>query len=88
MSEVLTVYGGRVPGAADPQVVETLERLLADAREGRLIAIGYATVTDGPGADGGGYGTGWDGAAGTRYKLGCAVAWLSQRYIRAMHEDG
>lgn len=85
MTEVLTVHGGRIPGSPDPEVVATLERLLADARAGKLIAIGYATVAEG-GGEGGAYGTGWDGAAGTRYKLGCAVAWLSQRYIAALHE--
>lgn len=87
MSEVLTVHGGRVPGAANPDLVETLERLLDEARSGRLVALGYATVSEGAGPEAGSYGTGWQGGAGTRYKLGCAVSWLAQRYIRALHED-
>lgn len=86
MSEVIPVHGGRIPGAPHPDVVAKLEHLLEEARAGRLIGFGYATVTDGPGEEGGSHGTGWEGAAGTRYKLGCSISWLAQRYIRAMHE--
>lgn len=43
---VVSLYGADapVPGHPDPDVVERLERLLAMAKRGEIVAIGYAYV--------------------------------------------
>lgn len=79
MGEVRTfevVSGGHGPL---PELVETLEGLLEDARAGRLHGLAYCTVREG-----GEIGTGWDGGHGTRFPLGAAVSILSVRYASAM----
>lgn len=75
MSAVIPIHGGRRPGEPDPDLVADLEKLLARARAGDLLALGFATVDEH-----GKLGTGWVGAGGTRWPLGCAIAMLGHRY--------
>ena len=80
MAEIKSIHGGRAPGEPSVQIVETLERLLADAKSGELIGLGYATVLRTKAI-----GTGWDGEAaeGLRYTLGSAIHLLDHRYVSA-----
>ncbi|MGE0233242.1 MAG: hypothetical protein AB7O39_00825 [Flavobacteriaceae bacterium] len=87
MSNVFSLTGAVVDGA-DASVetpchdlIETLERLLADAREGSLRALAYATVRKGTLC-----GAGWDGAPGSKFPLGAAVSILAARYPNWMVE--
>lgn len=81
MAEIKTIHGGRVPGAPSAQVIEDLERLLAHAKEGKLIGFAYA----GAHQDGSQV-TGWSGEAGTRHPVGTAIMMLSHRYAVALLE--
>ena len=75
MSKVVAFQGNIIPGEANPDIVDELERLLDEARSGELQAIAYCTVS------GDAKGTGWPGNAGKSDALGVAVAMLSWRYI-------
>lgn len=75
MAEIKTIHGGRVPGEPSAQVIEDLERLLAQAKDGTLIGFAYA----GAHQDGSQV-TGWSGEAGTRHPVGTAIMMLFHRY--------
>lgn len=76
---VATIHGGRVPGHPSTEIIEQLERLLVDARAGRIIGLAYAVAHEG-----GSQGTGWCGEAGSRHPLGTAVMMLSHRYAAGL----
>jgi hypothetical protein len=77
---VVELKPGNLPDEPYAGVVETLERLLADAKSGNLRAIAYAVVrTQNVQA------TGWDGAAGTRHPMSGAIMILAHRYAEALH---
>lgn len=75
VAEISTIHGGRVPGVPSASVIDDLERLLGDAKAGRLIGFAYATANQD-----GSQGTGWAGEAGTRHPLGSAIMMLFHRY--------
>ncbi|MCB1477074.1 MAG: hypothetical protein H6883_08065 [Rhodobiaceae bacterium] len=87
MSNVFDLNGEKVDGAADSgdapceDLIDTLQRLLEDARDGSLRAIAYATVRQGTLC-----GAGWDGAPGSKFPLGAAVSILAARYPNWMVE--
>lgn len=74
MAEIRAIHGGSIPGKADADIVETLERLLDEARQGDITAIAYAVVRPDE------IGTGWTGGAGTRDGIGMAISLLAARY--------
>ncbi len=78
---VIPLRGERLPGEPYADLVVCLEGLLERARRGEIIAIGYATVSPDDV-----FGTGWDGAGGTRNGLGMAIAALGVRYPMAIIE--
>lgn len=81
-AKLLSVHGGRLPQEVDEDLVKFLEELVAMAKVGELIGIGYATVRANKEAS-----TGWFGAAGTRHVLGTSIDILQQRYVRALYEE-
>jgi hypothetical protein len=81
MAEVISLRGEALPGEPDSGIVEELERLLVDAKAGKLRGIAYATCLDT-----GGQGTGWSGVAGSRHPLGTAIMMLHHRYARGLLE--
>jgi hypothetical protein len=87
MAEIKSIHGGRVPGEPSEGVVEDLEKLLAEAKEGTLIAFAYASVRDCGEPTNPVCGTGWAGAGGTKYPLGATIAMLNQRYVGALLGD-
>ena len=78
-AEIKAIHGGHVPGQPCEAIVETLERMLAEAKRGDITAIAYATVRGN-----GVIGTGWDGEDGARYPVASAVMMLHHRYAEAM----
>lgn len=84
MAEILTIHGSGVvaPGEVYEDVVSALEELLAKAKDGSLLGIAYATVSDQ-----GGIGTGWMAAAGKRNHLGVATSLLQHRYYTNLLGD-
>lgn len=66
-------------GEPNPDIVETLEQLLADAKSGDLRAIAYATCRIGNVT-----GTGWEGSDGTRNPIAAAIMILGHRYAEAL----
>ena len=78
MSNVVRFKGETLPGEPVEEVIETLESLLEAARSGDIRAFAFAIVRENILA------TGWDGAEGTRYAVGSAVAMLSHRYIASI----
>ncbi|MEJ8571230.1 hypothetical protein [Microbaculum marinum] len=81
MADISTIHGGTVPGEPDADVIEDLERLLAQARRGSLTGFAYAAIhLDGTKA------TGWSGVAGTRDPLAAGISILQARYTRALIE--
>jgi hypothetical protein len=75
MSKVVAFKGSIIPGEANPDIIEELERLLTEARSGELEAFAYCTVV------GDAKGTGWTGNAGKSDALAAAIGMLSWRYI-------
>lgn len=78
-AEIKTIHGGRVPGAPSTGIIEDLERLLSEARSGRLVGLAYATANED-----GKQGTGWAGEAGSRHPLGTAIMMLNHRYAAGL----
>lgn len=81
VASISTIHGGRAPDEPSADIVNELERLLDEAKSGRLIGIAYATYSQQ-----GVQGTGWSGEAGTRHPLGTAIMMLSHRYSTALLE--
>lgn len=79
MSNVVAFKNSVPPGEPHPDLVETLEGLLARAKGGDLRGLAYCTV-----ALDGAIGTGWDGADGTRHPLSSAILILQHRYAEAL----
>ena len=83
MAEIKTIHGGRIPGEPSAIVIETLERLLADARRGEVIGFAYAIVRPN-----GEQATGWDGEGGSRHTVASAIMMLNHRYATALLKKG
>lgn len=66
--------------AVQQDVVDTLEKLLARAKEGQLIGLAYVTISPE-----GNTGTGWDGYG--RKDLSFGISLLNQRYHAACLEQ-
>ena len=81
MSNIVAFKDTILAGDPCPEIVETLERLLAEAKSGDLRGIAYAACKIGDVTA-----TGWDGADGARHPLSTAIAVLSSRYSRALYE--
>ncbi|MBS7703307.1 hypothetical protein [Chelatococcus asaccharovorans] len=81
MADIVPIRGMEVrpAGEPDPEMVQILEKLLAQARRGEIAAIGYAVVA--PNTE---IATGWLGLSGTRYTLGGAIGMLELRYRHAL----
>lgn len=79
MSENVVSLRGKArvfaPGEADPDIVTFCEKLVEDARAGRLRAIAIASVSEG-----GRHGCGWSGGYGTPFGLAGAILMLSHRF--------
>ncbi len=80
-AEIKTIHGGRIPNQPSTSIIEDLERLLSDAKSGRLVGLAYATASED-----GVQGTGWTGEAGSRHPLGTAIMMLSYRYSAGLLE--
>ena len=80
MSNITPFRDSIIPGHPVPDVVADLERLLADAKSGRLRAIAYATVA--PPLKG----TGWSGDNGTSDAVAAAITMLAHRYAEGLLE--
>ena len=63
------------PGAANPDMVKTLERLLDEAKRGEIIGFAYATALPNDSQ-----GSGWEGTAAASHQLLTAVTMLHHRY--------
>lgn len=83
MGDVLTFGKTVLPGEANPDIVEILEKLLEEAKSGELRGLAYCTVKLNNVL-----GTGWAGSDGTRYLLGAATGMLAHRYSGALLESG
>lgn len=81
MSKVVAFRDTVLAGDPNPDIVETLERLLEQARSGELRGIAYAACKVGDVTA-----TGWDGSDGSRHPLSTAIAVLNSRYSRALYE--
>ena len=81
MSVVVAFKNTVIIGDPNPDLVETLERLLDSAKSGELRGIAYAGCKVGDATV-----TGWDGSDGTRHPLSTAIAILQSRYARALYE--
>lgn len=82
MSKVIAFKYNTIPGEPNKDIIEDLERLLAEAKAGQLEAIAYCTVRQGA------LGTGWVGGSGTRSAVSSAILMLSHRYAAALLEGG
>jgi len=67
------------PGQPNPDMVETIERLLEDAKSGELRGFAYAAFKNGCLTV-----TGWEGSDGSRHPLSSAIAMLQHRYTAAL----
>lgn len=81
MSKVVAFKDSIPPNDPNPDLVETLEGLLARAKSGDLRGFAYATFSVG-----GGTGTGWDGSDGARHPIAAAIMMLHHRYAAALME--
>jgi hypothetical protein len=67
----------------DQELIETIEGLLARAKDGSLLGIAYVAIrTDNV------MGTGWDGAPGTRARIAEGIMVLSHRYAQSVVDEG
>lgn len=82
LSRVVAFKDTVIIGDANPEIVETLERLLEEAKSGELRGIAYAACKVGDVTA-----TGWNGSDGSRHPLSTAIAVLNSRYSRALYED-
>lgn len=76
---VVAFKGSIPPGQPNPDMVETLEGLLEQAKSGELRGIAYATIRTGDVT-----GTGWEGSDGSRHWLSSAILMLHHRYAAAL----
>ena len=81
MTNVIAFKDSIPPGEPNPDMVETLEGLLADAKSGVLRGIAYATVREGDIT-----GTGWDGSDGSKHWLSSAIMMMHHRYSASLLE--
>ena len=68
--------GVAIGSEADSDVVELCERLLDEARGGRLVSLAVATYSRA-----GAHGTEWCGGSGTAYHLAASVSVLQHRML-------
>jgi hypothetical protein len=80
-AEVKSIFGGPSPLEPVDGVIEDLERLLAEAKAGTLVAFAYVSVKRDEVL-----GTGWAGGHGTRHLLGSGVGMLHHRYTACLLE--
>ena len=81
MSNIATFRGGPRPGEADPDLVEKLEQLLAEAKSGELVAVAHVMLyRDGTSRNG------WIGSGVTAQPLGFAISLLAHRYYASVDE--
>lgn len=80
-NRVVALRGEVLPTEPVPDVVETLERLLAEAKAGHIRGIAYAVATT---LAGEGTGTGWDMAGGQKHVMAAAVMMLHHRFAEAL----
>lgn len=78
VGEVVGLRAEVPPGEPNADVIKALEAMLDRARRGEIISLAYATVTPGRAV-----GTGWDGAANSKYEMLAGVAMLNQRIASA-----
>lgn len=45
MSNIASLHGNPIATEVNPELVETLERLLNDARDGKIVALAYTAAT-------------------------------------------
>lgn len=80
MTKVFSLTGAPVIGKVNAEVVETLERLLQEARDGKILGLAYAAAQHGDKSS-----CGWtstpDGVS-----LGTGILGLSYRFGRATWE--
>lgn len=81
MTTVVAFRDTVLVGEPNPEIVETLERLLEEAMSGELRGIAYAACKVGDVTA-----TGWNGSDGSRHPLSTAIAVLNSRYSRALYE--
>jgi len=81
MNKVVAFKDSIPPGEANPDLVATLESLLARAKSGELRGLAYATF-----ATGNVTGTGWEGSDGSRHPISSAIMMLHHRYAAALME--
>lgn len=82
MSNVHRLGSAALPGDPDEALISELEGLLAAARAGELQGLAFCTALSSASI-----GTGWVGAAGTRYALGMGISILAARYPLAVAEQ-
>lgn len=70
------------PGDVNAEVVELLEKYLAQAKRGEILGISVAMNRAN-----GHIATEWCGASGSRFPLGYAIGLLSTRYYLSQMED-
>jgi hypothetical protein len=81
VSNVVPIFNTVPPGEVNEDIVEELERLLAEAKDGTLRGFAYCTTSQGDLT-----GTGWVGSDGSRHPLSSGILLLSSRYAQAMRE--
>jgi len=80
---VVSLKGAPIPGVANPDVIEMLERLLEEAKRGEIVALGYALV--GPASQR----TGWRGGDNqNKFLLHSAARLLEHRIMKMIDEIG
>lgn len=77
----------REPFDPDPRLIRHCERLLADARSGKLRAVAYATVYHDDLSPAGSVDHGWAAAPGTYYATSHGVARLARAWGRECDGD-
>jgi hypothetical protein len=83
-TKVVSFKGNLVPDTASPDVIECIEKLLAQAKRGEIVAIGYAAVRPASNS------TGWQGggAHAELLLLHSAAGILAHRLALAVDKDG
>lgn len=82
MSKVIAFKDNTIPGEPNKNIIDELERLLAEAKAGQLDAIAYCAVRQRT------IGTGWAGGSGARSAISSAILMLSHRYAGALLMEG
>lgn len=73
--------GAIVPGEADKEIIEVLERYLAEAKRGEITGVALAVCRPNENI-----GTEWCGVCGAKFPLGYAVTLLQSRYYLSQIE--